>query len=87
MKIDDIKGKEVIDSKGNRIGEAEDIDWDLKTRRIGGIILREGGLTAKIRLGDTRVIPCDMIDKIGDKILLKGVEPPSQQNLDIRINR
>jgi sporulation protein YlmC with PRC-barrel domain len=83
MKIDDIKGKEVIDGEGNRIGEVEDIDLDLRNRRIEGIVLREGGLTAKIGLGDKRIVPCNMIDRIGDKILLKKKEPLSQQDLDV----
>ena len=83
MKIDDIKGKEVIDSRGNRIGEVEDIDLDLRSRRIGGIVLREGGLTAKLGMGgDTRTIPCDMIDTIGEKILLKG-KSLTQEDLDV----
>ncbi len=72
MRIDDVKGKKVIYSKGNRAGEVEDIDLDLRNRRIGGLVIREGGLTAKLRIGDTRTIPCDMIDTIGEKILLKG---------------
>ena len=87
MKLDDIKGKEVIDDKGNSIGEVEDIDLNLRSRRIEGLVLREGGLTGKIGRGETRIIPCDMIDKIGDKILLKEGEYSSQQNLDVRTNR
>ena len=71
MKIDDIKGKEVVDNEGNRVGEVEDIDLDLKNQRIEGLVLRKGGLTAKIGLGDKRTIPCNMIDTIGDKVLLK----------------
>ncbi|MGZ7095819.1 MAG: PRC-barrel domain-containing protein [Methanobacterium sp.] len=71
MKIDDIKGKEVIDGNGNKVGEVEDIDLDLRSQRIEGLVLREGGLAAKIKSGDTRTIPCNMIDTIGDKVLLK----------------
>ena len=82
MKIDEIKGKEVIDGKGNKIGEVEDIDLDLKNQRIEGLVLREGGITAKIKSGDTKTIPCNMIETIGDKVLLKK-EPLSQEELDI----
>lgn len=73
MQIDEIKGKDVIDSDGNKIGEVKDVDLDLRNRKIEGLVLREGGLTAKIGLGDKRTIPCNMIDKIGDKILLKRI--------------
>lgn len=83
MKIDDIKGKEVIDNKGNRIGEVEDIDLDLRRQRIEGLVLREGGLTAKIGLGDTRIIPCSMVKTIGEKVLLKEGKPLSQEDLDV----
>ena len=82
MKIDDIKGKEVIDGKGNKIGEVEDLDIDLKNQRIDGLVLREGGISARIRSSDTRKIPCSMIQTIGDKVLLKK-ESISQENLDV----
>lgn len=83
MKIDDIKGKEVIDSKGNKIGEVEDIDLDLRNRRIEGLVLREGGLAGKIGRGDTKLIPCNMVDTIGEKILLKEGKPLSIHDLDV----
>lgn len=83
MKIDDIKGKEVIDGAGNKIGEVEDLDLDLKNRSINGLVLREGGITAKIKSGDKRIIPCDMVDKIGDKVLLKKQGDLTQEDLDV----
>ncbi len=82
MKIDDIKGKEVIDDKGNSIGEVEDIDLNLRNRRIEGLVLREGGLTGKIGRGEKRIIPCDMIDTIGEKVLLKG-KVLTQEDMDV----
>ena len=82
MKLDDIKGKEVIDDKGNSIGEVEDVDLNLRNRRIEGLVLREGGLTGKIGRGETRIIPCDMIDVIGEKVLLKG-KVLTQEDLDV----
>lgn len=83
MKIDEIKGKEVIDGEGNKVGEVEDVDIDLRNRRIEGVILREGGLSAKLGLGDKRTVPCSMIDRIGDKVLLKRKKPLSQEDLDV----
>lgn len=83
MKIDEIKGKEVIDGDGNKVGEVEDIDIDLRNRRVEGVVLREGGLSAKLGLGDKRTVPCSMIDRIGDKVLLKRKKPLSQEDLDV----
>ncbi|MGB9936552.1 MAG: PRC-barrel domain-containing protein [Methanobacterium sp.] len=71
MKIDEIKGKEVVDGEGNKIGEVSDIDLNLRNRTIDGIVLREGGIGSKIGMGEERIIPCSMIDKIGDKVLLR----------------
>lgn len=82
VKIDDIKGKEVIDDKGNIVGEVEDIDLDFKNLRIEGLVLRESGLTGKIGRGETKIIPCSMVDAIGEKVLLKG-KPVTQEELDI----
>lgn len=83
MKIDEIKGKEVIDGDGNKVGEVEDIDIDLRSRRVEGVVLREGGFSAKLGLGDKRTVPCSMIDRIGDKVLLKRKKPLSQEDLDV----
>lgn len=83
MKIDEIKGKDVIDTEGNKIGEVEDLELDLSNRRIEGIVLREGSLSAKIGLGEQRTIPCSMVDKIGDKVLLRSGRGRSLQDLDV----
>ncbi len=72
MKINEIKGKDVIDTQGNKIGEVEDLELDLRNRKIEAIILREGNLSAKVGVGEERTIPCSMVDKIGDKILLRS---------------
>jgi len=82
MKIGDIKGKEVIDGKGNSIGQVEDIDLDLRNRKVESLIIREGGLTARIGTGDIKTIPCSMVDKIGEKVLLK-VKTPIKEDLDV----
>lgn len=42
MKIlDEIKGKDVIDDSGDKIGEVKDVGI-LKTNRVESVILREG---------------------------------------------
>jgi sporulation protein YlmC with PRC-barrel domain len=44
----------------------------LKTNRVESVILREGGVSAKVGLGEKRVVDFNMVDTIGDKVLLKG---------------
>lgn len=83
MKIDDIKGKEVIDGEGNKIGEVDDLDLDLRKRMVSGLVLRDSGITGKIKPGHKRVIPCGMIDTIGDKVLLKRKGSLTQKDLDV----
>lgn len=83
MKINEIKGKDVIDSEGNKIGEVDDLELDLRNRKIEGIVLREGSISAKVGLGEQRTIPCSMVDKIGDKVLLRSGRGRSLQDLDV----
>lgn len=83
MKIDEIKGKEVIDDQGNKLGEVSDVELDLMTRRVEGIVYREGGgVSAAVGMGKEMMVPCDRIDKIGDKVLLKR-KGLSQHELDV----
>jgi len=83
MKIDEIKGKDVINAEGNKIGEVDDLELDLMNRRIEGIILREGNISAKVGLGEEKTIPCSMVDKIGDKVLLRRGSGRSLNDLDV----
>lgn len=83
MKINEIKGKDVIDAEGNKIGEVDDLELDLRNRRIEGIILREGSISAKVGLGEEKTIPCNMVDKIGDKVLLRRGSGRSLSDLDV----
>jgi len=72
MKIaDELKGKEVVDDKGNKIGEINDVDWDPESNRIESIIITEGGPSAKVGMGKKREISYSMIKTIGEKVLLK----------------
>lgn len=71
MKIEEIKGKEIVDANGNRIGEVSDIELDLRNRKIEGIVCRGGGISSKVGMGKEQLVPCNMVDTIGDKVLLK----------------
>jgi len=70
--VDELKGKDVIDDSGDKIGEVKDVEWDTQTNKVESIILREGGVSAKVGLGEKRIVPMDMVKTIGDKVLLKG---------------
>ncbi len=71
--VEDIIGKEVLDSSANIIGKVKDVEVDLETRTIEALILGKGGLSEGLGLskGET-IVPYDMVKKIGDKILLEG---------------
>ncbi len=70
--VDELKGKDVIDDSGDKVGEVKDVEWDTQTNRIDSIILREGGVSAKVGLGEKRIVPFSNIKTIGDKVLLKN---------------
>lgn len=73
MKIDDeLKGKDVIDDSGDKIGEISDVDWNPETNMVESLIITEGGTTAAIGMGKKREISFSEIKTIGEKVLLKG---------------
>ncbi|MGZ7095863.1 MAG: PRC-barrel domain-containing protein [Methanobacterium sp.] len=73
MKIDDeLKGKDVIDDSGDKIGEINDVEWNPGTNMVESIIITEGGASATIGLGDKREISFNEVKSIGEKVLLKG---------------
>lgn len=69
--VDELKGKDVIDDSGDKVGEVQDVEWDTQTNRVNSIILREGGVSAKVGLGEKRIVPFSEVQTIGDKVLLK----------------
>ena len=69
MKIkDEVIGREVLDSTGHKVGEVEDVDVNFKSDRIEALVLHEGG---RFR-GRERVIPFNMVETVGERIILKG---------------
>lgn len=73
MKLfDQLKGKEVIDDKGSKIGNIRDIEWNPETNKVESLFVTEGaGPSAKIGRRERRIIPYVKIHSIGDKVLLK----------------
>lgn len=74
MKIsDELLGKEVIDESGDQVGIVEDVEWNIQANRVESLHLKEAGLSAKIGLGDNKIVPYSSIDTIGEKVLTKGI--------------
>ena len=70
--VDELKGKEVIDDKGNKVGNISDVEWNPKTNKVESLNVSEGGgPSAKIGKGKKRTIPYEKIHSIGEKVLLK----------------
>lgn len=70
--VDELKGKEVIDDKGNKVGNVNDVEWNPETNKVESLIVTEGvGPSAKIGRGEKRIIPYEKIHSIGEKVLLK----------------
>lgn len=73
MKIEgELVGKEVIDASGDQVGIVKDVEWDFKSKRVESIELEEAGISGKIGLGEKKIVPINMVDEIGDKVLIKG---------------
>ncbi len=74
--VQEIVGKEVLDSSAVIIGKIKDVEMNLETNEIQAFIVGKGGISEGLGLskGET-IVPYDMVSKIGDKILLKSREP------------
>lgn len=71
MKIaDELKGKEVVDDNGNKVGEISDVEWNPNSNRVESLVVTEG-TGAKIGMGEKRIISYNDVDSIGEKVLLK----------------
>ena len=73
MKLfDQLKGKEVIDDKGNKKGNISDVEWNPETNKVEFLIVTEGrGPSAAIGRGEKKIIAYEKVHSIGDKVLLK----------------
>jgi len=78
--IDEIIGKEVLDSSAIVIGKVKDVEIDFETKTLISFVLGKGGISEGLGLskGET-IVPYEMINKIGDKILLKTVQEESSE--------
>ena len=69
--VGDLVGKEVVNSSGDRVGEVKDVEIVRGEQQVKSIIIREGGAATKIGMGEKKVIPCNQVDNIGEKVMLK----------------
>lgn len=84
--VKDLVGKEVLAHDVTVMGKVADIDVDVEAETIESIIVSKGGIQETLNISKSElVIPFDMIDKIGDKVILKDVfdEEFSQMEKDI----
>jgi sporulation protein YlmC with PRC-barrel domain len=72
MYTNELFGKEVLDVNANKVGKVTDIDIDLVEGVLNHMIVK-AGLTKKY------VVRLDMIEKIGDRIVLKVAEGEIQK--------
>ncbi len=69
--VGDLVGKEVVNSSGDRIGEVKDVEIVRGEQQVKSLIIRKGGAATKIGMGEKKVIPCNQVDNIGEKVMLK----------------
>jgi len=74
MKIkDELLGKEVIDNQGSKIGKIKDLELDLDFNKINYIELEDTRLSSKLGLGEIKILPFDLVEQIGDKVIIKKI--------------
>jgi Uncharacterized conserved protein len=69
---DKLKGKEVVDDSGNKIGEISDVKRNPESNKVESLVITDGGEAAKMGLGDKKVVSYTNVDSVGDKIVLRG---------------
>ncbi len=69
--MEDIIGKEVLDSSAMIIGKVKDVQVNTETNEMEAFIIGKGGISESLGLSNSDlVIPFDRVKQIGDKILL-----------------
>jgi sporulation protein YlmC with PRC-barrel domain len=70
--VEDIVGKEVINTAAKVLGKVTDIEFNYDNNELEALVLKKGGISETLNISKSEnIIPYDMINKIGDKILLK----------------
>ena len=71
--IEEIIGKEVLDSSAIVIGKVKDVDIDFETKSLDSFILGKGGISEGLGLSKGETNITTLVKKIGDKILVNGL--------------
>jgi len=86
MKASDIVGKKIVDSAGNEVGKADDLEVDLKEGTFDAIVVKGKGflvtqlqgerqdrLLKKLRITKTEdlLIPVGDVQSVGEFVVLK----------------
>jgi len=71
--MEEIIGKEVLDSSAMIIGRVKDVEINAETNEMEAFIVSKGGISESLGLsGNEILIPFGRIKEIGDKILLEN---------------
>ncbi len=71
--MEEIIGKEVLDSSAIIIGRIKDIEVNWESNEIEALIIGKGGISESLGLsGNETIIPYERVKQIGDKILLEN---------------
>ena len=70
---DEIIGKEVVDISGMLIGKVKDVEVDFETQSLESFVIGKSGISEGLGISNNEVVvPYDMVQIIGDKVLLKS---------------
>ncbi|WP_455644961.1 PRC-barrel domain-containing protein [Methanosphaera sp.] len=70
--LNELIGKEVLDNSASIMGKIKDVELDTSTNRLEALIVKKGGISESIGISKNEIIiPFEMINRIGDKIILK----------------
>ena len=71
MRSKDIINKEVLDGNVRIIGRVHEIVFDEDTFEVTDLVIKKTGISEQFRESEN-VLPVDLVNAIGDKVLLKS---------------
>ena len=69
---EDLINKEVLDGGAELIGKVVDVVMDKDTFEVTDLVIKKTGIADQIKAGGENVVPSELVQVIGDKILLKS---------------
>ena len=69
---EDLINKEVLDGGAELIGKVVDVVMDKDTFEVTDLVIKKTGIADQIKAGGENVVPSELVNVIGDKILLKS---------------